>query len=225
MNYKKLGNTNLDVSTICLGTMTWGEQNTQDEGFEQMDYSLDHGINFFDTAELYAVPPKKETYGYTEEIIGNWFQKTKKRDKVILATKVAGPARNYLRGGQNSFVGKNLDDALEASLKRLKTDYIDLYQLHWPERNVNSFGKLGYEHKENKWNSFEEVLDNLKLPKGSHLINQRILFFLDQYIYLTLQEHLQIYSIHFPYEHNQVFQNYLHFFLANEVDKDQYNQF
>ena len=136
MNYKKLGNTDLDVSTICLGTMTWGEQNTQDEGFEQMDYSLDHGINFFDTAELYAVPPKEETYGDTEEIIGNWFQKTKKRDKIILATKVAGPARNYLRGGQNSFVGKNLDDALEASLKRLKTDYIDLYQLHDPKLSI-----------------------------------------------------------------------------------------
>jgi len=170
MNYRKLGNTELDVSTISLGTMTWGEQNTQDEGFEQMDYSLDHGINFFDTAELYAVPPKEETYGDTEKIIGNWFQKNKKRDKIILATKVAGPARNYLRGGQNSFVGKNLDDALEASLKRLKTDYIDLYQLHWPERNVNSFGKLGYEHKENKWNSFEEVLDNL----NKHIKNGKI---------------------------------------------------
>ena len=170
MNYRKLGNTKLDVSTICLGTMTWGEQNTQGEGFEQMDYSLDHGVNFFDTAELYAVPPKEETYGDTEEIIGNWFQKTKKRDKIILATKVAGPARNYLRGGQNSFVGKNLDDALEASLKRLKTDYIDLYQLHWPERNVNSFGKLGYEHKENKWNNFEEVLDNL----NKHIKNGKI---------------------------------------------------
>ena len=170
MNYKKLGNTELKVSTICLGTMTWGEQNSQDEGFEQMDFSLDQGINFFDTAELYAVPPRKETYGDTEEIIGNWFQKTKKRDKIILATKVAGPARNYLRGGQNSFVGKNLDDALEASLKRLKTDYIDLYQLHWPERNVNSFGRLGYEHKENEWNSFEDVLDNL----NKHVKNGKI---------------------------------------------------
>ena len=162
MNYRKLGNTDLDVSTICLGTMTWGEQNTQEEGFEQMDYALDHGINFFDTAELYAVPPRKETYGDTESIIGNWFAKTKKREKVILATKVAGPARNYLRKGENSFVGKNLDDALSNSLKRLKTDYIDLYQLHWPERNVNNFGKLGYVHKENKWNNFEEILENLK---------------------------------------------------------------
>ena len=146
MNYKKLGNTGLKVSTICLGTMTWGEQNTQDEGFEQMDYALDQGINFFDTAELYAVPPKEQTYGHTEKIIGNWFEKTKKREKVILATKVAGPARNYLRNGKNSFVGKNLNDALESSLKRLKTDYIDLYQLHWPERNVNSFGTVSYTH-------------------------------------------------------------------------------
>jgi len=162
MNYRKLGNTDIEVSTICLGTMTWGEQNTQAEGFEQMDFALDQGINFFDTAELYAVPPREETYGNTESIIGNWFEKTKKREKVILATKVAGPARNYLRKGKNSFVGNNLDDAINDSLKRLKTDYIDLYQLHWPERNVNNFGKLDYIHKENEWNSFEEVLENLK---------------------------------------------------------------
>ena len=97
MNYKKLGNTDLKVSTICLGTMTWGEQNTQDEGFEQMDYALDQGVNFWDTAELYAVPPKAETYGHTEIIMGNWFKKSKKRDKVILATKVAGPMRAYLK--------------------------------------------------------------------------------------------------------------------------------
>jgi aryl-alcohol dehydrogenase-like predicted oxidoreductase len=142
--------------------MTWGEQNTQEEGFEQMDFALDQGINFFDTAELYAVPPREETYGNTESIIGNWFKKTKKREKVILATKVAGPARNYLRKGKNSFVGRNLDDAISDSLKRLKTDYIDLYQLHWPERNVNNFGKMNYIHKENEWNSFEEVLENLK---------------------------------------------------------------
>ncbi len=162
MNYRKLGNTDLDVSTICLGTMTWGEQNTQEEAFEQMDFALNQGINFFDTAELYAVPPREETYGHTESIIGNWFEKTKKREKVILATKVAGPARDYLRKGENSFVGKNLDDALNDSLKRLKTDYIDLYQLHWPERNVNIFGKLGYVHEENEWNNFEQVLENLK---------------------------------------------------------------
>ena len=162
MNYKKLGNTDLNVSTICLGTMTWGEQNTQNEAFEQMDYSLDNGVNFWDTAELYAVPPKAETYGFTETIIGNWFEKTKKRKDVILASKVGGPSRKYMRNGENSFTGKNLEDALHGSLKRLKTDYIDLYQLHWPERNVNNFGRLGYEHKENEWNKFEDVLENLK---------------------------------------------------------------
>ena len=161
MNYKKLGNTDLDVSTICLGTMTWGEQNTQEEAFEQMDFALGNGVNFWDTAELYAVPPRKETYGDTEEIIGNWFEKTKKRKEVILATKVAGPARDYLRNGENSFTGPNLESALNNSLKRLKTDYIDLYQLHWPERNVNNFGRLGYVHKENDWNKFEDVLGEL----------------------------------------------------------------
>ena len=162
MNYKKLGNTDLNVSTICLGTMTWGEQNTQNEAFEQMDYSLDNGVNFWDTAELYAVPPKAETYGHTETIIGNWFEKTNKRNEVILASKVGGPSRKYMRNGENSFTGKNLENALHGSLKRLKTDYIDLYQLHWPERNVNNFGRLGYEHKENDWNKFEDVLENLK---------------------------------------------------------------
>ena len=164
MNYKKLGNTDLKVSTICLGTMTWGEQNTEQEGFDQMDFALDQGVNFWDTAELYSVPPKAETFGYTEVIIGNWFKKTKRREKVILATKVAGPAREYLRNGENSFVGKNLEDALNGSLKRLKTDYIDLYQLHWPERSVNMFGKLGYQHneKEDEWNKIEDVLYELK---------------------------------------------------------------
>ena len=159
MNYRKLGNTDLDVSTICLGTMTWGEQNTQEEGFEQMDYAIDQGINFFDTAELYAIPPKKETYGKTEEIIGNWFEKRKNREKVILATKIAGPGLSWIRDGEKQFNEKNINKAINESLKRLKTDYIDLYQLHWPERKTNYFGKLGYEHKdENTWNSFEEIL-------------------------------------------------------------------
>ena len=163
MNYKKLGNTDIEVSTICLGTMTWGEQNSQEEGFEQMDYALDQGVNFWDTAELYAVPPRAETYGHTEIIIGNWFKKTKKRDKVILATKVAGPMRAYLRGGANSYGLEKMTEAINDSLKRLQTDYIDLYQLHWPERHVNSFGRLGYEHKENNdWTKFEDVLGNLQ---------------------------------------------------------------
>ncbi|MDB4846352.1 aldo/keto reductase [Candidatus Pelagibacter sp.] len=163
MNYKKLGNTDIDVSTISLGTMTWGEQNTQKEGFEQMDYALNQGINFWDTAELYSVPPKEETFGHTEIIIGNWFKQSKKRNKIILASKVAGPMRAYLRGGGNNYGIEKMTQAINDSLKRLQTDYIDLYQLHWPERNTNMFGRLGYEHKNNEnWNKFEDVLGNLK---------------------------------------------------------------
>jgi len=163
MNYRKLGTTDLKVSTICLGTMTWGEQNTQEEGFEQMDYALDQGVNFWDTAELYAVPPKAETFGHTEIIIGNWFKKTKKRKEVILATKVAGPSREYLRDGGYNYGIEKMTEAINDSLKRLQTDYIDLYQLHWPERNTNMFGKLGYEHKDKgDWNRFEDVLENLQ---------------------------------------------------------------
>ena len=160
MNYKKLGNTDLIVSTICLGTMTWGEQNTIKEGFEQMDYALDQGINFFDAAEMYPSPCRKETYGETEKIIGHWFSERKNRDKIILASKISGPGMSYIRGGGLQFSEKNISIAIENSLKRLKTDYIDLYQLHWPERKTNFFGRLGYEHKEdsNEWNDFEKIL-------------------------------------------------------------------
>jgi len=143
--------------------MTWGEQNSQEEGFEQMDYALEQGVNFWDTAEIYSIPPKQETFGDTEVIIGNWFEKTGKRDKVILASKVCGPMREYVRGGGNQFGTKNITEALEGSLKRLKTDYIDLYQLHWPERKTNFFGKLGYEHDDsNEWTQFENILEDLK---------------------------------------------------------------
>ena len=164
MKFKKLGNTNLDVSLICLGTMTWGEQNTQEEGFEQMDYAIEKGINFFDTAELYAIPPKEKTYGKTEEIIGNWFRLRKNRDKIILASKIAGPGLKWIRGGGSQYSPKSIEEALHNSLKRLKTDYIDLYQLHWPERNTNYFGDLDYEHdkEEKNWNSFESILKTLK---------------------------------------------------------------
>jgi aryl-alcohol dehydrogenase-like predicted oxidoreductase len=163
MNYKKLGNTDINVSTISLGTMTWGEQNTQEEGFKQMDYALDQGVSFWDTAELYSVPPKEKTYGHTEIIIGNWFKRSNKRSKVVLATKVAGPMRAYLRGGGNNYGIEKMTQAVNDSLKRLQTDYIDLYQLHWPERNTNMFGRLGYEHKDGgDWNKFEDVLGNLK---------------------------------------------------------------
>ena len=165
MNYKKLGNTDLDVSTICLGTMTWGEQNSEKEGFEQMDFALSQGVNFWDTAEIYSIPMREETYGETEKIIGNWFQKTKKRNDIILATKVCGNTSNkYIRGGGNSFGKKKITEALDESLRRLKTDYIDLYQLHWPERSTNFFGDYGYEHDENDkdWTPFEEILESLK---------------------------------------------------------------
>ena len=160
MKFKKLGNTNLDVSLICLGTMTWGTQNSEKDAFEQMDYSLDQGINFFDTAELYSVPPTAESYGKTEVMIGNWFEKRKNRNKIILASKIAGPGLDWIRGGKNSFDEKGIGEAIEGSLRRLKTDYIDLYQLHWPERSTNTFGRREYSINENekKWNDFESVL-------------------------------------------------------------------
>jgi len=164
MNFKKLGNTDLKVSTICLGTMTWGEQNNKKEAFEQMNYALNCGVNFFDAAEIYPSPCKEETYGETEKIIGNWFNQNKNRDKVILASKIAGPGLPWIRNGGQNFSEQKIKKALEDSLKRLQTDYIDLYQLHWPERNTNYFGKLGYKHKteEREWNDFESILRTLK---------------------------------------------------------------
>tara|TARA_B100002049_G_scaffold150219_1_gene111827 strand:- start:873 stop:1913 length:1041 start_codon:yes stop_codon:yes gene_type:complete len=164
MNFRKLGNTDLKVSTICLGTMTWGEQNNQKEAFEQMDYAISQGINFFDTAEMYAVPSTEKTFGKTETIIGNWFKERNNRKKVILATKISGPGLSWIRGGGLQYTKENISSALLGSLERLQTDYIDLYQLHWPERNTNYFGKLGYKHKteEREWNDFESILRTLK---------------------------------------------------------------
>ena len=141
MEYRKLGRTDLDISLIGLGTMTWGMQNTQAEGFEQMDYALGQGINFFDTAEMYAIPPSPETYGATESIIGNWFKERGNRDKVILASKIAGPGLAWIREGKNHIDKTNILAAVESSLGRLRTDYIDLYQLHWPNRGSYHFGK------------------------------------------------------------------------------------
>jgi aryl-alcohol dehydrogenase-like predicted oxidoreductase len=141
MEYRKLGRTNLDISLIGLGTMTWGLQNTQAEGFEQMDYARECGINFFDTAEMYAVPPSPNTFGKTEAIIGHWFKERGDRDKVILASKMAGPGLAWVREGKNYIDKANILAAVEGSLDRLKTDYIDLYQLHWPNRGAYHFGK------------------------------------------------------------------------------------
>ena len=170
MKFKKLGKSDLNVSLICLGTMTYGQQNTKDEGFEQMDYAQSRGINFFDTAELYAVPPDETTYGKTEEIIGEWLKKRNNRKKIVIATKIAGPGLKWIRNGGEQFSPKNIEEALNNSLKRLQTDYIDLYQLHWPERKTNFFGRLNYEHvkSEKKWNSFESILEILKkfIKKG-----------------------------------------------------------
>jgi aryl-alcohol dehydrogenase-like predicted oxidoreductase len=164
MHYRKLGKTELEVSVICLGTMTFGEQNTEAEGHAQMNYALERGINFFDTAEMYSVPARKETQGSTERIIGTWFKKTGQRDKVILASKVTGPFGVYkLERGPFDFSPTQIRAALEGSLSRLQTDYIDLYQLHWPERKMNMFGKRGFQYDANdSWtDNIYEVLHTL----------------------------------------------------------------
>ncbi len=147
MKYRQLGHTDIDVSVIGLGTMTFGEQNTEAEAFEQMDYALAQGVNLFDTAELYSIPPRPETYGATETIIGRWLKARGTRDRIVLASKIAGPGESWvdhIRGGRTRFDRKHIEAALEGSLRRLQTDCIDLYQLHWPERKTNFFGQLGY---------------------------------------------------------------------------------
>ena len=165
MKKRKLGKTDLEVSEICLGTMTWGEQNTESEGHAQMDYALDNGINFFDTAEMYAVPPKKETQGSTEKIIGSWFKERKSRDKVILATKVSGRSPlNWLRDDEKPTEQSRdqIFEAVDKSLQRLGTDYIDLYQLHWPDRPMNLFGgSINYEHMDEPSIDINIILDSL----------------------------------------------------------------
>lgn len=165
MKKRKLGKTDLKVSEICLGTMTWGQQNTESEGHAQMDYALDNGINFFDTAEMYAVPPKKETQGSTEKIIGSWFKERKSRDKVILATKVSGRSPlNWLRDDEKPTEQSRdqIFEAVDKSLLRLGTDYIDLYQLHWPDRPMNLFGgSINYEHMDEPSIDISIILDSL----------------------------------------------------------------
>ena len=147
MIYRKLGNTDIDVSVICLGTMTWGEQNTKQEAFEQMDLAVSKGVNFFDTAEMYPIPANPKTYGSTESIIGDWMAKNNNRKDIIIATKVAGKASFTAHVRDNICLNRqNIFSAVEGSLKRLKTDYIDLYQIHWPDRDTNFFGKMNYKH-------------------------------------------------------------------------------
>jgi len=163
MEKRRLGRTDLDVSLICLGTMTWGEQNTEQEAFEQLDYATGEGINFIDAAEMYPVPPKAESQGLTEQYLGNWLARRGRRDDLVIASKVAGPGNGltYLRNGPR-LTREHIREACDASLKRLQTDYIDLYQVHWPDRNTNFFGKLGYRHREDEdFTPIEETLDAL----------------------------------------------------------------
>ena len=175
MKYTTLPNTDIKVSKICLGTMTFGQQNTEADGHAQMDYAFENGINFFDTAEMYSVPAREETYGSTERILGTWFKKTGKREDVILASKIAGPNSNftYMRE-KNDFSPVSIKFALDQSLQRLQTDYIDVYQLHWPERKTNFFGQRGFKVQDDAWedniHSVLETLDGfIKEGKINHI--------------------------------------------------------
>jgi aryl-alcohol dehydrogenase-like predicted oxidoreductase len=204
MIYKKLGKSELLVSNICLGTMTYGEQNSESEAHEQLDYSIANGINLIDTAEMYAIPPKEETQGLTEKIIGAWLAKRKDREKIYLATKVAGPGMEYLRGGSR-LDKKQILQAVDDSLKRLQTDYIDLYQVHWPERKSNYFGRLGYEYSDEMGVPIEETLeamtDLVKSGRVRHIgISNETPWGANKYLQLAKSgEREKIISIQNPY--------------------------
>jgi aryl-alcohol dehydrogenase-like predicted oxidoreductase len=208
MEYRKLGKTDIDVSVICLGSMTWGEQNSENEAHEQLDFALGKGVNFVDTAEMYPVPPKQETAGRTEQYIGTWLNARKNRDKVILATKAVGKSDNdFYRGGEISRLhAKHLRAAVDDSLKRLQTDYIDLYQLHWPERSTNYFGRLGYEHVEEEdaielLETLEALGDIVKSGKIRHIgLSNESAWGTMRYLHLSEKHNLpRIASIQNPY--------------------------
>ena len=207
MDYNLLPGTEIKVSKICLGTMTFGRQNNEKEGHDQMDYSYDRGINFFDTAELYPVPPSPETQGETEKIIGSWLKKTGKRDKIIIASKVAGPSSfsQHIRKNM-SYSKATINEAINNSLKRLRTDYIDLYQIHWPERVTNFFGKRGFEfHKEDQWQyNFDLILDvlneNIKEGKIRNIgISNETPWGLMKYVNESNENRPKIISVQNPY--------------------------
>ncbi|MDP1631095.1 MAG: aldo/keto reductase [Caulobacter sp.] len=168
MQYSKLGRTGLDVSRVCLGTMTWGSQNSEAEAHAQMDYALERGVNFWDTAELYASPPTAETQGSTERYIGTWLAKSGKRDKIVLASKVAGRGAafgglDWLRADKATprQTKAQIAEAVAGSLKRLQTDYLDLYQLHWPDRPIRTFGGMTFKDYEQDYESFRSILEAL----------------------------------------------------------------
>ncbi|MFC3607193.1 NADP(H)-dependent aldo-keto reductase [Stutzerimonas tarimensis] len=163
MDRRRLGRTDLEVSALCLGTMTWGEQNTQDEAFAQIDRARAAGVNFIDTAEMYPVPPRADTYASTERYLGHYFKARGDRADWVLASKIAGPGNgiSYIRDGQIKFNRQHIQAAVDASLQRLQTDWIDLYQLHWPERSTNFFGQLGYSHGEQDFTPLEDTLEAL----------------------------------------------------------------
>lgn len=164
MKYITLPQTGLTVSKLCLGTMTFGEQNTESEAHQQLDYAISRGINFIDTAEMYPIAARQETLGSTERFIGSWLKKRGKRDDLIIATKIAGPNRGmeYIRKPLD-FSPKSIGEAVELSLKNLKTDYIDLYQLHWPERKMNMFGQRGFTIVDDGWSdNFKSILETLQ---------------------------------------------------------------
>ena len=168
MKYTTLGKTDIKVSKICLGTMTWGNQNTEKEGHEQLDFAIDKGVNFIDTAELYPVPAEAKTQGRTSEIVGTWL-KQQKRENLVIASKIAGTGDYTAHIRTNGFSKDALHDAVNSELKRLQTDYIDLYQLHWPERETNTFGTRDYVHNPNDaWEeNFQEVLETLTEIKNA----------------------------------------------------------
>lgn len=172
MDYRRLGRTDIKVSSQCLGTMTWGEQNSEAEGHAQMDFAIDKGINFFDTAELYAIPPKRETQGRTERIIGSWFKARGNRDKVVLATKVVGRTEmDWFRKdcSHPKLDARNIEEAVEQSLKNLQTDYIDLYQIHWPDRNTPGFGS-----NPTRWKDVEPAADEVSIGETLDVMDRLV---------------------------------------------------
>lgn len=207
MRYKSLGKTGIQVSVICLGTMTWGGQNSESEAHEQLNYAWDQGINFIDTAEMYPVPPLGETQGSTEKYIGTWLNKNKKREKIVLASKVTGPARDFkhIRNGPK-LTKEHIREAIEGSLKRLQTDYIDLYQIHWPARTTNFFGRLGYQVDEKEemipiLETLETLQELVNEGKVRHIgISNETPWGMMKYIQLAAKHNLQeIVSIQNPY--------------------------